>query len=150
MRNLLAIFLLSMLTLCTSAQSDKDIKLSAPNTERGLSIMKTLSVRHSVRECNGKRNSWHVQHRGERTGGDAGWSYRSSASPPVYSGGLRTFPRSHDQFSRSISLSGPSMDSCSSGDVRSEPEFHATKFRMSLLLGPWSTSGECSQEGMRR
>jgi nitroreductase len=54
---LFSIALLSMFAFGASAQSSKDIKLSAPNTERGLSIMKTLSVRHSVRECNGKQLS---------------------------------------------------------------------------------------------
>ena len=55
-----SIFTLALLLLFSfgaSAQSSKDIKLDKPDTEHGLSIMKTLSVRHSERDCNGKELS---------------------------------------------------------------------------------------------
>lgn len=57
MKKLLMAVIVAAATSCATAQSGSDIALQAPNTERGESIMKSLSLRQSTRECADKELS---------------------------------------------------------------------------------------------
>ena len=51
MKKMMFAAMMAVLSSCATAQSDKDITLLPPDTDKGASIMKSLAQRQSHREC---------------------------------------------------------------------------------------------------
>ena len=57
MKKMMFAAMMAVLSSCATAQSDKDITLLPPDTDKGASIMKSLAQRQSHRECADKELS---------------------------------------------------------------------------------------------